>query len=696
MKTTDYQRILEKKSLLEKVNIQLKSEFIGLDRAIDEITDAVSAWHAFPEIQDKPVVVNLWGLTGVGKTSLVKRLAELLDLQNCYYRFDMGEVNSSAWSMRSQLRDLYEYRNGKTMILAFDEFQNARTKDEAGNELDKPAIRIIWDLLDSGKFQTTRFIGGIDNLLDLIKDLTMCLKSGVVVSCGKVVEKKDVFLKLLKIEEYNFNESNEDGSNDFFVQKDQRDKIYEWIKEQYEHQTEFEKELDALSGRESIDYLYNIYERCFAPVNVDCTKALIFVMGNLDEAYSMSDNFNPDMSADDFHKESLSITISDVKNVLRKRFRNEQIARLGNIHIIYPALSEQSFKSIIDLELKKVSDRLLNLQQLSLDYDDSIKEIIYREGVYPTQGTRPLFTTIHQIIKSKLSKIVCHKELYCKDADRILISCTDGMINIQYLIKNKIVGELSEKMVLNLEVLRKEKKDDNQAIVAVHESGHALVSSLLERRLPEHVYSTTVESKAKGFVFIKSEVSYMSKKDVKLRIATLLGGYAAEAIVYGEENTTLGSGSDIAKATELVMASLKYSGLGKLPMQYSNPEFASPLQLCYSNVEIEEDAKTLVKESLQLAKDVLMDNKHLLLKLSDFLSDNRYIKKEELKKMIFRFAKYNVFEPNFFLENSTSMFYRDHLKKSVKLFPKEPESAHISINPASMSLSLNKESGTEE
>ena len=65
--------LVSKMQLLNDVKEQLKSDYAGIDRVIDEFMTAVCPWFIFPELQDRPVVVNLWGLTGTGKSSLVKR-----------------------------------------------------------------------------------------------------------------------------------------------------------------------------------------------------------------------------------------------------------------------------------------------------------------------------------------------------------------------------------------------------------------------------------------------------------------------------------------------------------------------------------------------------------------------------------------------------------------------------------------------
>ncbi|MBK6399463.1 MAG: hypothetical protein IPF75_14680 [Bacteroidetes bacterium] len=55
---------MQKKELLSKINVQLKSEFIGLERIIDEVLDLLMPWFLFPDAQLRPTIINMWGLTG--------------------------------------------------------------------------------------------------------------------------------------------------------------------------------------------------------------------------------------------------------------------------------------------------------------------------------------------------------------------------------------------------------------------------------------------------------------------------------------------------------------------------------------------------------------------------------------------------------------------------------------------------------
>jgi len=80
-------QLLKKHRILQQAAKTLKKEFVGLNKVIDEIIGCLSPWHFFPELQESPVVVNLWGLTGVGKTSLISRLTESIHFDDKTYYF---------------------------------------------------------------------------------------------------------------------------------------------------------------------------------------------------------------------------------------------------------------------------------------------------------------------------------------------------------------------------------------------------------------------------------------------------------------------------------------------------------------------------------------------------------------------------------------------------------------------------------
>lgn len=668
----------ERKALLDTTIKQLKNEFVGINHVIDQVADAMSGWFFFPEMQDRPVIINLWGLTGIGKTSLVKRLTQLLELEERYYRFDLGESSSGEYNIQDTFRDIYDNSNGHPFIIGLDEFQLARTINEDREEVDKASSRAMWDLLDSGKFDLIDFNSyQMNNLNKLIKKLDRALINQVVVENGAVVENKEAYDKIFA--EKSNNDYNDDDSSDLdddaktmFVSDNHLNTLYYIDDKSFLSQSDIREELDRLDGEETMEFLIKIYKKALKPVTVDCTKSLIFVMGNLDEVYSMSQNFNPDISADEFHRQSLEITITQVKNSLLSRFRSEQIARLGNNHIIYPSFNTAAFNKIIDQELVKIKKKVGDIYHVNIEFEESLKELIYSEGVYPTQGTRPLFTTIHQVVSAKLGQLLREVFIsgYWNDKmvfragrevgdDHIVEICVD------FYREGKKIYTFVQDQKLVLGKLRKEKKDDQQAITAVHESGHAVLSSILMHTIPTSVFSVTADNQSLGFVLARPEWNYVSKGEVINRLAVLFGGIEAERLIFGDDKITLGASQDLANATRLATYVIYSCGFGEKLAAYGNTHMDEVPTIIFDSGEksLNNHAEDMLNEAQELAAKTLKEQKNLLLQMANYLSDKRMLDKDAIKEYVKKYAA--NFDVKTLIDDADNLFYREHLKSQI-------------------------------
>lgn len=647
---------LNKQAILENARKILKQEFVGINKIIDEIIDNSSSWFFLPDLQEKPVVINLWGLTGVGKTSLVNRLVELIDFEDSFYRFDLGEKEGS-FSFRDSLDELCENNDTSPVIIALDEIQHSRTvSGPFRQEIENDKNRMIWELIDSGRIQYVEWKRGLWSFEDLIYKLLHLLKAGVEVNKGVVVNNIELYCNEMKV-------SIEEDKRLLFVPEDEYETIIEFAGEQLglHLKKDVEKILFSFSADETIQFLHKVLKIGKRPSIKNFTKALIFVLGNLDEAYTMSDNFSADIDADEFNKLSQKITVPKIKKALQNRFRNEQIARLGNIHIIYPALDKLSYQTIINNELKKYAQNLTKTFNLKVVFDKSLHEIVYNEGVYPTQGVRPIFTSIQQVLKSKISFFYSVIFLKSLVIDSLHFSVKDRKLKCDYCKKQQTVYSLETEITTTLENVRQNKRDDLQAITAVHESGHTVLSAVLMNTIPDVVYSITTDADNQGFMYSSFAWKYISRKELIPRVAMMLGGYVAEELIFGAENLTSGASSDIEKATEFLSAMFKNNGMGQTPIKYGIPileEYKS-----YHNYEtVEDEIKSAIDEAKLLAEKTLKSEQKLLLSLADFLSDNRMLRKNDIKRIVSETMSSSVD----FIENGDYLFYREHLKKQIE------------------------------
>lgn len=558
---------------LSQVKAQLKKEFIGIDEVIDKVIESITSWYLIPEMNDRPVIVNLWGLTGTGKTSLVNRLIELLEI-NKYLYLDLGKSNSNAFYSNnvvsvalSELND--SEKDVNSYIFVLDEFQNARTLGEKRNEINNPQSRSIWDLLDSGKVSIPSFNKTFSrDYYEALYDIRLLKHEGIKIVNGIVpneyLDKMDKTTGLFRRFQVNYSE----GCKDYtIVSSDVREGLKDVSEELY---SEFIKFLYECSDIDDLlNELNRIKDIIDKPRIMDCSRSLIFVLGNLDEAYPMHGDFNPDIDADEYYEMTKKININDIKRCLKSRFRSEQISRLGNNHILYPSLKKDSFQKIIKLILENIKNKYEKRTNLLINFDESIEKLLYSESVYPVQGVRPIFTTVNNIISSKLPETIIKSEIEYKDCVYINCKCGDNLYNDDILIEfeyfdenNNLLGVSTLVQELELGRLRKNKNKDSQVITGVHESGHSIVYTSRTNKSPKSIVS--VSSVGGGFITKELEYEEFGNiESLKTEVMVGLAGRCAEEIVFGKDNISFGASNDFQKITDSVSRAFYKYGLYK-------------------------------------------------------------------------------------------------------------------------------------
>ena len=364
---------------------------------------------------------------------------------------------------------------------------------------------------------------------------------------------------------------------------------------------------------------------------VDCSKALIFVVGNLDEAYNIGGNMNPDIDADTLHAESLKINLGHIKRALKLRFRYEQIARLGNTHIIYPALKKETFNRIIEKELNIVAKNYEVELGLSVRFDSSVVDLVYREGAFPTQGARPLFTTINQLVSSKIGLMALRLIDCVKPGDSICVSSNEDIIRMSREEGSILHPIIEEKLTTFLDPLRKSKPDNVQTITAVHESGHAITAMALRGVVPTCMFSRTADSAARGFVHTKDDNDYLNRTQMIQKVAEFLGGNVAEEIIFGKGYVTSGSESDMRAVSEFTGHLVKACGMGSMLGRIYPDELPTELFLHDKEGEAEKNIQQILADGFRLANDVLRREKSLLIELAMALTRTNQLHSEEIR-----------------------------------------------------------------
>lgn len=680
----NFKEIGEKNKIVDNAIKVLKSEFIGIDKQIDEIMYNVRTWYLYPQLQTRPLVVSIWGMSGCGKTSLVKRISELLNIEKdlVYWNFASISENSS-WEIENQIEEELSNENSMRMFV-YDEFQYAATiNPKSGEERDnKSGLKPFWELLDSGILHKRSDFWAVQKpfrVLDYMSRINlkckMDIKNGVWTNaheCLKDFSPYDI-TKFNTVFNFDINHetsnelkkiekgvtermgglmsttSQEGSQMPFFIKDVYLDKLLELYSKSSNstiNEIDVYHKMEEMDCDELVDFIYDIYENARKGYNLKFNDSIIFVIGNLDEAYDMSFNVNPDMSPDQFRKITEKISIVDIKDALKKRFRNEQIARLGNIHVIYPSFSQKNFEDIIQLSLDSYKDEVFKLTGYTLEFDESIKKIIYDEGVYPTHGTRPIFSTVQEIVKSRFPEIICG--IYDKKIPNEvtnIVFCFESETNrIKIICKkeNKEISTFYFDIKLRLKKLRDtDINDDEQALCALHESGHFVVYAKLFGKMPEKLVSRTAESNVGGFLMedIDEANKKFSKRDLINKIKVLLGGYVAEKMFFGEEQSG-GASSDLKLATQLASTIVRRYGMGSFTYVATNVEAEAGddfggLINEENQIYINKEIKDIITTAENDVRQTFMNNewRSMLKESALYLCENSAMPKEKMQEI---------------------------------------------------------------
>jgi cell division protease FtsH len=214
---------------------------------------------------------------------------------------------------------------------------------------------------------------------------------------------------------------------------------------------------------------------------------------------------------------------------------------------------------------------------------------------------------------------------------------TVGMAEFQEAVERIMAGLEKKNRLINKE---------ERNIVAHHELGHAIVALSLPGTDPVQKISIIPRGiAALGYTLqVPTEDRFlMTKTELLNRIATLLGGRAAEEIVFSDIST--GAHNDLARATDIARSMVKEYGMSsKVGQVYFAREKKSRFLdlMPEGSVEISEataaaidnEVKAIIDAQYQVAIEILQARKDILEKGAELLLRKEKIEGEEIKALI--------------------------------------------------------------
>jgi cell division protease FtsH len=205
---------------------------------------------------------------------------------------------------------------------------------------------------------------------------------------------------------------------------------------------------------------------------------------------------------------------------------------------------------------------------------------------------------------------------------------------------DRVIAGLEKKRVMS---------DKERRIVAYHESGHAIVATVLPGLDPVHKISIVQRGfGALGYTMqLPLEDKYlMTRSDLLSQLSVLLGGRSAEEIAFGEIST--GAQNDLRRATDIARAMVAEFGMSDAmgvvsydghrrqtfienPFAQERGNYAEETAL-----KIDNEIKRILTEAHEQARRILRDHRDVLDRLSERLLEKEVSESDELRTIMGR------------------------------------------------------------
>jgi cell division protease FtsH len=203
---------------------------------------------------------------------------------------------------------------------------------------------------------------------------------------------------------------------------------------------------------------------------------------------------------------------------------------------------------------------------------------------------------------------------------------------------DRIVAGLEKKRVMS---------DKERRIVAYHESGHAIVASVLPGLDPVHKISIVARGfGALGYTMqLPLEDKYLlTREDLLNQLAVLLGGRTAEEIRF--QHISTGAQNDLMRATDIARAMVTEFGMSEVlgAVNYNGHKRAAFLDTPFAQergnysedtaLKIDNEVKRILTEANEAARRVLSERREVLDTLSERLLEKEVIEAAELQAIL--------------------------------------------------------------
>lgn len=215
----------------------------------------------------------------------------------------------------------------------------------------------------------------------------------------------------------------------------------------------------------------------------------------------------------------------------------------------------------------------------------------------------------------------------------------------KHIINMKDLIDSIEKVMLGPERRSHIMNEEERKITAYHEAGHALVAHLQPHTDPVQKVSIISRGRAAGYTIkLPTEDRHMRNKTEYMEdIAVMLGGYAAEKLIFGD--LTTGASSDMQQATKLAKNMVTQWGMSEVlgprvygereDMIFLGREITESRDYSESRAEIiDKEIDALIARGLETAQRIITDHRHAMDNIVEVLMKQETIERDEFTHVV--------------------------------------------------------------
>ncbi|KAK9883951.1 hypothetical protein WA026_004889 [Henosepilachna vigintioctopunctata] len=284
---------------------------------------------------------------------------------------------------------------------------------------------------------------------------------------------------------------------------------------------------------------------------------------------------------------------------------------------------------------------------------DDLDQALLRPGRFDVEVTVPTpdFIGRKEILGLYLSKVLAKNidlDLLARGTTGFTGADLENMVNQAALraavdgadsVTMKYLESARDKVLMGPERKSRIPDQEDNLITAYHEGGHAIVAYFTKESHPLHKVTIIPRGPSLGHTaYIPEKERYHTTKAQMLAMMdTMMGGRAAEELIFGPEKITSGASSDLQRATSIATHMVKDWGMSEkvgLRTLAEKKSYDGEALGPSTNEMVDSEIKRLLSESYERAKQILKTHSKEHKALSEALIKYETLDAEDIKAIM--------------------------------------------------------------